>query len=195
MKSLPIVLSGVALALSAFVSGPANASFAPPLCDGGAVNSEAPAPIDAGRQGRPSSFFDLSDLGFTLEANGSWSCYTPSLFGQGWRVTSLVASYAPSSSLVVGGSFFERGALGPNQEQKTVEFFTLLSGDYGTLTAAERRSVELYLKDVMARIQDGRMQPTGVWHDVYQKLGIRIQYTTYGDGTALFLNVPYRARR
>lgn len=106
----------------------------------------------------------------------------------------MTASYDPGTNLVVGGSFLERGDFGPNQRQATVRFFTELAGNYGNLSFEDRQAVENYFAEVVERIEAGRMQPSRTWNDVHLKSRVRVMYTNYGDGTALYLNVPYRAR-
>lgn len=192
MKLLSVVLGASMFCTAIGELTSAQASFIPPVCSEvqGPASRVVPPPIRGSAPSVNKSALNLSNLGFTQESDGSWSCWQRSSVIPRGRYTAMTASVDGVNGYIMAASFFENGKVVGNQNTQTVRYFLEMATRYSDLPAGERINLERYFTRVLTLIESGELSPSGEVNVVDKPAGLLFSYLPQGDKTALIFYIP-----
>ncbi len=199
MSTIIRLLNAIALPLSVFsaMSYIAIAQAAPTapqqkaihkICSFDSVDNSLP-PAVSKQNNSPLSY--LQEQGFTQNADGSWVCYRNESKADESYYTVFKVQLVKGK--LVATSFLNSGSLISEQDNRTLDLFTMLINNHTNTSPESRQSIRRYIDTFISLVKQGKIQPSRRAYLFDQpNRGFIIYHSLTGGtlkGTAITINI------
>lgn len=144
-----------------------------------------------GKSTNSSGLSYLQQQGFKQAADGSWVCYVNDSQNGGRYYTLFKVEQI--NGKLVATTFLDHGALLPGQENRSVDLFMTLIGNYTKIAPENRPSIKRYLEAFTSLVKQGKIPPSNHAYLFDQpNRGFVIYHPLTGgklQGTAITINI------